>query len=74
MQFVIECDYYWYFLFQLCEFITNPAGDLTCYPVRTFLGGQNQVQLTKSKLLSHPEKATSSLVCAGDEDAQGVST
>lgn len=56
----------------LCEFEASRTGDLVCNPLHTVLGGKTQVQLTRSKLLAHPDKASSVLICAGDEDARGA--
>ncbi|XP_035208093.1 E3 ubiquitin-protein ligase RFWD3-like isoform X2 [Stegodyphus dumicola] len=56
----------------LCELTCDQSGDVSCNPVQTILGGTNQVQLSRSKLLCHPDKISSLLICAGDEDAQGA--
>ncbi|GFR27500.1 e3 ubiquitin-protein ligase RFWD3, partial [Trichonephila clavata] len=57
----------------VCELVSDQIGeDLICNPVQTLQGGRTQLQLTRSKLFPHPEDASSLLICAGDEDAQGA--
>ncbi|XP_054724459.1 E3 ubiquitin-protein ligase RFWD3-like [Uloborus diversus] len=56
----------------LCEFVTETSGGLICNPIQTIFGGRTQAQLTKSKLLLHPDKESSLLICAGDEEANGA--
>ncbi|KAG8192093.1 hypothetical protein JTE90_005391 [Oedothorax gibbosus] len=55
---------------ELVSYQSNP--EVKCNPVHTILGGKSQVQITRSKLLPHPDDASSLLVCAGDEEANGA--
>ncbi|GIY10991.1 e3 ubiquitin-protein ligase RFWD3 [Caerostris darwini] len=57
----------------VCELVTDQRGDdLVCNPVQVIRAGRTQLQLTKSKLLPHPDDPSSLLICAGDEDAHGA--
>ncbi|CAL1297069.1 unnamed protein product, partial [Larinioides sclopetarius] len=56
----------------LCELSVDQSGaDVVCNPIQTIQGGRSQLQLTRSKLLPHPDDPSSLLVCAGDEEAHG---
>ncbi|GFT67379.1 e3 ubiquitin-protein ligase RFWD3 [Trichonephila clavipes] len=57
----------------VCELVSDQIEeDLICNPIQTLQGGRTQLQLARSKLFPHPEDASSLLICAGDEDAQGA--
>ncbi len=40
--------------------------------VGCFEGGNSQLQLTKSRLFSHPMKENTTLLCSGDESSNGA--
>ncbi|KAF8766457.1 E3 ubiquitin-protein ligase RFWD3 like protein [Argiope bruennichi] len=57
----------------VCEFALDQSSEnVVCNPIQMIQGGRSQLQLTRSKLLRHPDNPSSLLVCAGDEDSHGA--